>query len=94
MYKGHIARGLGGGNIPSIALKLLADENVQYLGELCLLPGYNGLEWTGANGVVRDGTCLAVFPPSPSGSSAIQHLLDFPCGYLFANLLDPNPATS
>ncbi|KAK2758358.1 hypothetical protein FQN54_004207 [Arachnomyces sp. PD_36] len=32
VYKGHLARGLGGGNIPSIALKLLADENVQYLG--------------------------------------------------------------
>lgn len=39
VYKGHLARGLGGGNIPTIALRLLADENVQYLGELHLFLG-------------------------------------------------------
>jgi hypothetical protein len=42
VYKGHLSRGLGGGNVPSIVLKLLADENVQYLGGLSLL----GIQFT------------------------------------------------
>lgn len=32
VYKGHIARGRLQGSPPSIALKLISDENVQYLG--------------------------------------------------------------
>ena len=33
VYKGHIARGRLGGNVPAMITKLAADENVQYLGE-------------------------------------------------------------
>jgi hypothetical protein len=35
VYKGHFARGVQG-NIPSILMKLVSDENVQYLCEFLL----------------------------------------------------------
>jgi hypothetical protein len=42
VYKGHIARGRLQGAVPAIAMRLITDENVQYLGEW---PDYSCRRW-------------------------------------------------
>lgn len=95
VYKGHIARGRLQGTPAGIALKLITDENVQYLGEfianflemdLFLLPFL-------AYMLNRYGFGVALLAPGSFGPPSIQRLLHLPRCDLLSLLPDPYSAT-
>lgn len=91
VYKGHIARGRLQGTPAGIALKLITDENVQYLGEFMptLWKRFLGLLIE-----IRYGFGVALLAPDSFGPPPVQRLLHLPRCNLLSFLPDPHSATS
>ena len=89
VYKGHIARGRLQGTPAGIALKLITDENVQYLGEFIT----NSLGYFVGLHVIRYGFGVALLAPDSLGPPPVQRLLHLPRCNLLSLLPDPYTAT-